>query len=106
VLKLLKKNNISVNQINNIIGSTMFIKSKHNETRKLKKLKAFFITDGHGQDRALYPDVTLLIATVPGIVMCLIVAAKEKRRMAKCNIGRAYLHAKMKGEKVTSMRVG
>jgi hypothetical protein len=78
----------------------MFLKAKHNARGKFEKLKARLVANGAQQDKTLYTDVSSPTAKMQSIMMCLTVAARERRKVATVDIGGAYLNAKMKGEDV------
>ena len=99
-LRPVQRSDLSKTQIKKIIRSSMFLKEKFDARGKFEKLKARLVADGRQQDRSLYPNNASPTVAVESLMMCLYIAAKEKRKAAKIDITGAYLNAPMTGEEV------
>ena len=99
-LKPIHRADLSRTQLKKIIRSSMFLKTKFDARGHFEKIKARLVADGRGQDRALFPDNRSPTVAMHSLLMCLYIAAREGRHVAKIDIGGAYLNADMKGEEV------
>ena len=99
-LKPVLRANLSNTQKKKILRSSMFLKTKFDARGVFEKIKARLVADGRGQDKSLYPDNTSPTVAMKSLLMCLMIAAKEKRKIMKIDIGGAYLNAEMTGQDV------
>ena len=95
-----QKKQLSKKQLKKTIRSLMFLKTKYDGMGRFEKVKARLVANGAQQDRKLYTDTSSPTAAMQSIMMCLAIAAKEKRHIATVAIGGAYLNAEMTGEEV------
>jgi hypothetical protein len=94
------RGDLSARQIKKVIRSIMFLKTKFDGMGVFEKIKARLVANGAMQDKALYPDNSSPTAMMQSVMMCLAVAAKERRKAAAIDIGGAYLNAERTGEEV------
>jgi hypothetical protein len=99
-LRPVSRSELSKTQIKKIIRSSMFLKEKFDARGKFEKLKARLVADGRQQNRALYPNNASPTVSVESLIMCLYIAARQRRKAAKVDITGAYLNAPMTGEEV------
>ena len=88
----------SKKRLKKIIFSSLFFKEKFSHaTGELIKLKARLVAGGHMQDRDLYEEgqITSPTASTPAVFILAALAAHESRHVWTCDIGTAYLNAKM-----------
>jgi hypothetical protein len=80
-----------------IIPSKMFLKEKFFPDGTFDKMKARLVAGGHRQDRTLYgdDDTTAPTAAHSSVMSVAAIAACENRSVAVCDIGGAFLNAKM-----------
>jgi Reverse transcriptase (RNA-dependent DNA polymerase). len=71
----------------------MFLKEKYDGHGIFEKLKGRLVADGRSQDRKLYQDKESKTAAMESILLSLGVASMKMMRMAKCDVGGAYLNA-------------
>jgi hypothetical protein len=71
----------------------MFLKTKFDGLGRFEKLKARLVANGKQQDRELYPDTYSPTVSLQAVMLCLTVAAQEKRKVCAIDIGGAYLNA-------------
>jgi hypothetical protein len=87
------RQDLSARQVKNIIRSLMFMKTKFDGLGRFEKIKARLVANGKQQDRTLYPDTYSPTVALQSVMMCLTVAAKERRKLCAIDIGGAYLNA-------------
>lgn len=81
-----------------IIPSSFFFKEKFSRaTGELIKLKGRLVAGGHIQDRELYSETEVSSPTVSTAAVFILasLAAKEHKHVWSCDVGTAYLNAKM-----------
>jgi len=88
-------NKLTTKQLKSIIRSSMFLKEKRKPDGSFDKLKARLVAGGNMQDKALYEDVSSPTVATSSILIAAAIAAKERRTVATCDIGGAYLNANM-----------
>lgn len=95
-----KRQDLTEDQRKKIIRSFMFLKAKYDGMGNFEKIKARLVANGSQQD--LKPKIETASPTVAmdSVMMCLSIAAKERRQVATADIGGAYLNAEMTGEEV------
>lgn len=96
----LRRESLTQAQLDRVIRSSMFLKTKFDATGAFEKVKARLVADGRMQDRSLYPDSSSPTVSMSSIATCLTIAAKEGAHAMKIDIGGAYLNANMTGETV------
>ena len=69
------------------------MKTKFDGLGRFEKIKARLVANGKQQDRTLYPDTCSPTVALQSVMMCLTVAAKERRKLCAIDIGGAYLNA-------------
>ena len=92
-LKPVDRADLSARQLKNVIRSLMFLKTKFDGLGRFEKIKARLVANGKQQDRNLYPDTYSPTVALQSVLMCLAVAASEKRKVCVVDIGGAYLNA-------------
>ena len=92
-LKPVHRGDLSVRQLKTAIRSLMFLKTKFDGLGRFEKIKARLVANGKQQDRTLYPDTYSPTVALQSVLMCLTVAAAEKRKVCAVDIGGAYLNA-------------
>jgi hypothetical protein len=90
------KHSLSNRQLKKVIRSFMFLKTKFDGLGRFEKIKARLVANGKQQDREMYPDVYSPTVQLVSVLMCLVVAAAEDRKVATVDIGGAYLNADRK----------
>jgi hypothetical protein len=93
VFKPVKRSSLSAIQRKKIIRSSMFLKEKYDGLGNFEKLKGRLVADGRMQDKDLYGDKRSPTARIESIMLELSIAVQKRRRMAKADIGGAYLNA-------------
>ena len=96
---------LSSKQMKSIIRSSLFLKEKFLSTGEFEKLKSRLVAGGNMQDRSLYDDVSSPTATTSSIFLVASIAAKEGRKVAKVDIGGAYLRAELPEDTEILMRL-
>jgi Reverse transcriptase (RNA-dependent DNA polymerase). len=84
---------LSKTQRKKILRSSMFLKEKYDGRGIFEKLKGRLVADGRSQDRKLYQDKESKTSAIESILLSLGVASMEKMKMAKVDVGGAYLNA-------------
>ena len=87
---------VSTNQVprnTKIIPSFMFLKEKYLPSGEFEKLKARLVAGGNLQERELYSDISSPTISTNSVFILAALAAKERRYIATCDIGNAYLNA-------------
>ena len=92
-LKPVHRGDLSVRQLKNTIRSLMFLKTKFDGLGRFEKIKARLVANGKQQDRTLYPDTYSPTVALQSVLMCLTLAAAERRKVCAVDIGGAYLNA-------------
>ncbi|MCG3769880.1 MAG: hypothetical protein JW384_01011 [Nitrosomonadaceae bacterium] len=96
---------LSSKQMKSIIRSSLFLKEKFLSTGEFEKLKSRLVAGGNMQDRSLYDDVSSPTATTSSIFLVAAIAAKEGRKVAKADIGGAFLRAHLPEDTEILMRL-
>jgi hypothetical protein len=96
---------LTSNQKNGIIRSSIFLKDKRDAQNNLVKLKSRLVAGGDGQDRTLYSkeDTSSPTVATTSVLGVLAIAAKERRHLTVVDVGSAYLNADMHGPDVYMM---
>ena len=94
------RSSLTSSQIKKIIRSSMFLKEKYKANGEFEKLKARLVAGGHMQNRADMGDVSSPVVSSTSVYMLATLAAKERRNVACCDIGSAFLNSDMSGEDV------
>ena len=97
--------NLTRTQMGKIIRSSLFLKEKFSSTGEFEKLKARLVAGGNMQDRADYDDVSSPTATTSSVFIAAAIAAKERRKVAKVDIGGAFLRAYLPKDTEILMRL-
>ena len=84
----------------NVIRSHMFLKAKFDAQGVFEKIKARLVANGAQQDKKLYDNTSSPTAKLQSVMMVLVLAAQQRRRVTCVDIGGAYLNAPMEGESV------
>jgi hypothetical protein len=92
-IKPVYREDLSARQLKRSIRSLMFLKTKFDGLGRFEKIKARLVANGKQQDRELYPDTYSPTVGLQSVLMCLTMAAKEKRKVCAIDIGGAYLNA-------------
>jgi hypothetical protein len=87
------RGDLSARQIKRSIRSLMFLKTKFDGMGNFEKIKARLVANGKQQDRSLYPDTYSPTVGLQSVLMCLTIAAAERRKVCVIDIGGAYLNA-------------
>ena len=96
---------LTKHQLSKIIRSSMFLKEKFSSTGEFEKLKARLVAGGNMQDRTEYDDVSSPTATTSSVFIAAAIAAKERRKAAKVDIGGAFLRAYLPKDTEILMRL-
>ena len=80
-----------------ILNSYVLYKQKYKSDGTLDKYKCRVVGGGERQDRTIYDDVSSPTGSTISLFTLFAIAAYEKRHVATCDIGGAYLNAKMTG---------
>lgn len=83
----------------------MFLKEKFDAFVKFEKLKGRMVGDGHMQDRTLYQDLKSPTGKLESIIACLLLSVQRKQYLAKIDVGRAYLNAKINDDDEVFMEI-
>jgi Reverse transcriptase (RNA-dependent DNA polymerase). len=92
-LKPVKKSSLSKTQLKKILRSSMFLKEKRDGRGVFEKLKGRVVADGRTQDRTLYQDKESKTSAIESILLSLGLALYKKMKVAKVDVGGAYLNA-------------
>ena len=92
-LSPVRKCDLSARQLKKAIRSFMFLKTKFDGLGRFERIKARLVANGKQQDREMYPDVYSPTVQLVSVLMCLVIAASENRKVAVADIGGAYLNA-------------
>ena len=87
------RGDLSARQLKKTIRSLMFLKTKFDGLGRFEKLKARLVANGKQQDRELYPDTFSPTVKLQSVMMGLVLAAAEGRKVWAIDIGGAYLNA-------------
>jgi hypothetical protein len=82
-------------QLRSIIPCKLFVKEKLDPDGTFEKLKGRLVAGGHRQNKELYDDLSSPTADHSSVMTVAAIAACEGRHVATCDIGGAYLNAKM-----------
>jgi hypothetical protein len=82
-------------QLRAIIPCKLFVKEKYDPEGTFEKLKGRLVAGGHRQNKELYDDLSSPTADHSSVMTVAAIAACEGRHVATCDIGGAYLNAKM-----------
>lgn len=92
------RGDLSARQLKKTIRSLMFLKPKFDGLGRFEKIKARLVANGKQQDRNLYPDTYSPTVALQSVMMCLTIAAAERRKVCAVDIGGAYLNADRNSE--------
>ena len=95
-----KRDELSQKEVNEIVRSFMLTNEKFDGMGNFEKYKSRLVVDGSQQDRKLFPDVSSPTVMNQSVMMCLVIAAHENRKVAAMDIGGAYLNADRQGADV------
>jgi Reverse transcriptase (RNA-dependent DNA polymerase). len=93
VFKPVRRSELSKKKLRKVIRSSMFLKEKYDGLGNFEKLKGRLVADGRMQDKSLYGDKISPTAKIDSIMMELSIAVEKRRKIAKVDIGGAYLNA-------------
>jgi Reverse transcriptase (RNA-dependent DNA polymerase). len=93
VFKPVRRSRLDNKKLRKVIRSSMFLKEKYDGLGKFEKLKGRLVADGRMQDKSIYGDKISPTAKIDSIMMELSIAVEKGRRIAKVDIGGAYLNA-------------
>lgn len=98
VWTVLKKADLTREQLRGAIRSSMFLKEKYDAAGVFDKLKARLVAGGDGQDKTLYGDLSCPTVTQETVMIVLAIAAAEKRKIWTIDITGAYLECDLSDE--------
>ena len=98
------RENLSKEELANVIRSHMFLTEKFTSEGVFERLKARLVAGGNEQDRSLYDSVTSPTVGLSSLFMVIAIAASERRTCKVVDVTGAYLNALM-GDVVVHMRI-
>lgn len=81
-----------------VIHSTMFLKEKHFPNGEFEKLKARLCARGDMQDKTVYDNNSSPTVMLSSVILVLVVALHQNRKIKTADIGTAYLNASIHDE--------
>jgi Arginine methyltransferase-interacting protein, contains RING Zn-finger len=100
-----KLSSLSKKQRKKILRSSMFLKEKYDGKGWFEKLKGRLVADGRMQDRTLYQDKESKTAAIESIMLSLGLASMLNMKVAKADVGGAYLNTFLEQDDEIFMRL-
>ena len=91
VWKLVRRNQLTREQINAAIRCSLFLKEKYDATGVFEKIKARLVAGGHLQDKTIYDSLSSPTVSLEALMIVLGIAAVEGRTIVSVDITGAYL---------------